>query len=163
MPLERLLCFHARVFTKRVFAKYWLPVIAWMLLIFCGSGASLSSEQTSRFLRPIIHWLFPSLPEQTVNRIVATTRKGAHVTEYGVLALLVWRARRRPVQSEARLWVWRDASFAFAVAVAYAATDEFHQSLVPSRQGSGWDMLLDSCGAAGALLLLWVIGRWRKK
>ena len=148
---------------KRLFTNYWLPVIAWMLLIFLGSGATLSSQQTSRFLRPIIHWIFPSLPEQTVNRVVAVARKSAHVTEYGVLALLVWRARRRPVQSETRPWVWRDAGFAFALAVAYAATDEFHQALVPSRQGSGWDVLLDSCGAAGVLLLLWAIGRWRKK
>jgi len=151
------------VLTKRLFTKYWLPVIAWMLLIFLGSSATLSSQQTSRFLRPVIHWLFPSLPEQTVNRVVAVARKGAHVTEYGVLALLIWRARRRLVQSAARPWAWRDAGFAFALAVAYATTDEFHQTLIPARQGSGWDVLLDSCGAAGALLLLWAIGRWRKK
>ena len=134
-----------------------------MMLIFLGSGATLSSRQTSRILGPLIHWLFPGMRDETVNDLVALVRKSAHVTEYGVLALLIWRARRQPVKHEACPWVWRDAGFAFALAAAYAATDELHQALVPSRQGSVWDVLLDSGGAAAALLLWWAVGRWRGK
>jgi VanZ family protein len=155
-------CFHPGVFQQRVFAKYWLPILLWMLLIYSGSGNLLSSQQTSRLLKPLMHWLFPSLPEASVDRAVGVIRKGGHVAEYAVLALLFWRARRRPTTSEARPWVWRDASWAFALAVAYAATDELHQAFVPSRTGSGWDVLLDASGAAAALLLLWGIGRWQK-
>src|SRR5207249_619282 len=125
-----------------------------MLLIFGGSGNLLSSLQTSRFLNPLIHWLFPAMPEGKVDRIVGVIRKGGHVTEYGVLALLLWRARRRPVKPEARLWAWRDAGWALALAAAYAVTDEWHQSFVPSRTGSAWDVLLDTCGAGAALMFL---------
>jgi len=46
--------------------------------------------------------------------------------------------------------------------VLYAGTDEFHQRFVPSRQASGWDVLLDSTGAAMGLLGLWALGCWRK-
>jgi len=145
-----------------VFAKYWLPILLWMLLIYAGSGNLLSSQQTSRFLKPLIHWLFPSLPEASVNRAVGMIRKGGHMAEYGVLALLIWRARRRPAKSEARLWVWRDAGWALALATTYAVTDELHQAFIPSRTGSGWDVLLDAGGAAAGLLLLWGLGHWRK-
>jgi VanZ family protein len=145
----------------RGFTKYWLPVIAWMLLIFCGSGDVLSTKQTSRFLGPMIHWLLPRLSDERVQAMVTVVRKGGHVTEYGVLALLVWWARRKTAQQDVRRWEWPDARFALAVAFIYAMTDEFHQAFVPSRQGSMWDVLLDTSGAAVALLILWAIVRRR--
>jgi len=160
---EREALFPSGVFQQRVFTRYWLPVLLWMLLIYGGSGSLLSSQQTSRFLKPLIHWLFPSLPEASVDRTVGLIRKGGHVAEYAVLAVLVWRARRRSPNSEARLWAWRDARWAFGLAVAYAATDELHQAFVPSRTGSGWDVLVDASGAAAALLLLRGVGRWQKR
>jgi VanZ family protein len=64
------------------------------------------------------------------------------------------------MRGELRPWNWADAKFAFVVAVAFAASDEWHQSSVPSRQGSGWDVLLDSTGAALGLFILWRLGRW---
>jgi hypothetical protein len=154
--------FHPGVLSRRGFAKYWLPILLWMVLIYGGSGNLLSAQQTSRFLRPMIHWLFPRLSEAGVIRAVGWIRKGAHVTEYAVLALLIWRARRRPYPAVAHPWSWRDAGWAFGLAAAYAMTDELHQSFVPSRTGSVWDVLLDAGGAAAVLLVLWGLGRWRK-
>ena len=52
---------------------------------------------------------------------------------------------------------------ALALAALYAASDEIHQTFVPSRQGSVWDVLLDTAGAAFGLLCLWTIGRLRKR
>lgn len=142
--------------------KYWLPVLVWMAIIFWGSGDLLSSAQTSRFLGPFIHWLFPGLSVTAVAEVVFYLRKTGHVTEYGVLALLLWRALRRPVAKDPRPWNWQLARWTLLLAALYAATDEFHQSFVPSREARLHDVALDTCGAAAALLFLWWLGRWRK-
>src|SRR5690349_20401911 len=49
--------------------------------------------------------------------------KVVHVAVYGVLGLLICRLGRRP----------RAAVLAIVVASAYGASDEWHQSFVPSR------------------------------
>jgi VanZ family protein len=54
------------------------------------------------------------------------------------------------------------AAEALWVAVFYAATDEFHQTFVPSREGCVRDVMIDSTGAIVGLLALWWFGRWRK-
>jgi VanZ family protein len=61
-------------------------------------------------------------------------RKCAHMTEYGILAALVVRA---------------SGSYAvgFALAVAYACTDELHQTFVRGRHGSPIDVCIDAAGA----------------
>ena len=65
-----------------------------------------------------------------------------------VAAVLVWRARRRnPSGAIPALGTGRKPSEALWVAVLYAATDEFHQTFVPSREGCVRDVLIDSCGA----------------
>ena len=51
---------------------------------------------------------------------------------------------------------------ALAVAVAYAGTDEVHQSFVRGRHGSPIDVLIDGVGAlAGLVLLLHARRRFR--
>ena len=66
-------------------------------------------------------------------------RKCAHATEYAILAILLRRAFLAELP-------------ALALAVAYAATDEFHQTFVEGRHGSPIDVLIDSAGAALVLL-----------
>jgi len=45
---------------------------------------------------------------------------------------------------------------ALIFSAAFAAADETRQSLSAARMGSGWDVMLDSLGAAaGIALLLW--------
>src|SRR5437763_16718763 len=64
----------------------WMPVIAWMLLIFAGSSDALSAEHTSRFLIPFLRWLDPAMSFQTIAAIHFTLRKCGHFTEYFILA-----------------------------------------------------------------------------
>jgi len=134
-----------------------------MLLIFGMSTTAGAPNNTSRIIGPIVRWLVPGITDEALGRIVFGVRKTAHVTEYAILTLLCWRARRGPICGDRRSWRWSDAAFAFAVAVAFASSDEWHQSFVPARQASGWDVLLDLCGAALGLFVLWRLGRWRKR
>ncbi len=153
------ICFLCAVSKVRFFLKYWFPILIWMAVIFGASADSGSFRHSSRILAPLLHWLFPHLPEATVDRIVFVARKGAHVTEYGILALLFWRALRRPVRRDPRPWSWRIAGWSMLLVALYAASDEFHQRFVPGRDASVHDVVIDTCGAFLVLLLLRVIGQ----
>lgn len=147
----------------RTFLHYWLPVLLWMAVIFGMSTNAGSTQHTSRIIGPILRWLNPDIPDETIRSIQLVVRKCAHFTEYGILAMLLWRARRKPLRGEARPWRRGEAVFAFAIAAAFAVTDEWHQSFVPSREGSLRDVLIDCSGAAAALWALWWIGRRMRK
>ena len=134
----------------------------WMALIFSASGDSNSFERSSRIIGPLLHWLFPQMPADTVHLIVLVARKCAHLTEYAVFALLLWRARRKPVKNDPRPWTWREARLALLLVALYAASDEFHQSFVATRSALVSDVLVDTAGGAAGLLALWAFGRWRK-
>ena len=133
-----------------------------MALIFSASSDSKSFVHSSRILAPILHWLFPHLSGEAVNVLVTIARKFAHLTEYAVLALLLWRALRQPVKADPRPWSWHDARLAIGLVMLYAASDEFHQHFVPSRDASVRDVMIDTTGGLLALLLLWAIGWCRK-
>ena len=66
-------------------------------------------------------------------------RKGAHVTEYAILALLLMRAVGRKAPT-------------LALGVVYATSDELHQSFVRGRHASPVDCAIDSVGLLIGLL-----------
>ena len=146
----------------RVFLKYWLLPVIWMTVIFSASGDSHSFQHSSRIIAPLLHWLFPNMPQHQVEAIVTFIRKCAHLTEYAILAFLFWRALRRPVKRDPRPWSWRQAGAAVLLVAVYASTDEFHQRFVPTRDASVRDVLIDTTGAILGMLFLWVIWRWRR-
>jgi VanZ family protein len=147
----------------RALLKYWLPLLVWMSVIFTASSDRLSFEHSSRLIAPLVHWLLPNLSGESVRAVVMFGRKCAHLTEYAVLALLLWRVVPKPSGSGSPSWRWSAAGLALTLAALYAATDEIHQTFVPSREGSAWDVLADTTGAALGLLCLWAIGRLRKR
>jgi VanZ family protein len=67
-------------------------------------------------------------------------RKLAHAAEFAILGALLVRALRRP-------------GWAVALGIAYAVSDELHQSFVPGRQGSALDVALDSVGVVVGTVL----------
>jgi len=66
-------------------------------------------------------------------------RKAAHMTEYAILAALLRRATG-------------SYGWAFVLAVAYAASDEFHQTFVRGRHGTPVDVAIDTIGISLGLL-----------
>ncbi|HWF18332.1 MAG TPA: VanZ family protein [Verrucomicrobiae bacterium] len=147
----------------RSFLLYWVPVIVWMSLIFTASGDTGSFQHSSRIIGPLLRWLFPSISHETEDAIVFGVRKCAHLTEYAVVAFLVWRGIRKPRWKDPRPWKWSEAGVALWVAMFYATTDEFHQTFVPSREGCVRDVLIDSTGAVVGMFALWLLGRLFKK
>lgn len=85
-------------------------------------------------------------------------RKGAHFFTYFLLSgslffVLVYR----------RIPFWLAAFFAWLAATGYAGIDEFHQMLTGGRTPLFQDVMLDSAGAATAVLISWLWCVWRKK
>jgi VanZ family protein len=77
-------------------------------------------------------------------------RKLIHMTEYGLLWFLWWRALG-----------YGHPAPAIAITLGYAATDEFHQTFVNGRHGSPWDWAIDAAGVGLAGLAVVVHHRRR--
>lgn len=147
--------------TRRDFAKFWLPPLIWMALIFSISTDLGSVKHTSRFIGPFLRFFWPAISEESIENVQIVVRKGGHFSGYAVLAILLWRARNRGLLTN--VWTWRTAAFAEFISFLYAISDEVHQAFVPTRQASTLDVLIDSLGAAVGLFVVWAIGRARKK
>ena len=110
--------YHRHVTASRTLTN-WLPVVLWAGLIFALS--SIPSLGTGLGTWDLI------------------LRKGAHLTEYAVLAVLLMRA------------IGHEAP-ALACGVLYAASDEFHQAFVRGRHASPIDVAIDAVGLVVGLL-----------
>ena len=75
-------------------------------------------------------------------------RKIVHMAEYGLLLFLWWRALREVSPARAALVL------AFAVTLAYAASDEYHQSFVEGRNGTPVDVAIDAVGMVAVAALI---------
>lgn len=137
-------------------AAGWLPVVIWMGLIYLGSTDLLAEHRTSRWLVPCLRWLKPDISDAAIDRVQLVIRKGGHLTEFALLAVLVCRAMSpaasgppdaRPVKV-----IWG----AITWGVIYAILDEFHQSFYATRQASAMDVCLDSCGVSLGVILWWL-------
>ena len=95
----------------------------------------------------------PTLPS-VPGRWDLLLKKTMHALAYGVLAGLTLRALRG---------YWSDDGLirlvSVALAVAYAFSDEYHQTFVPGRDGNLVDVTVDALGIAGAIA---VDRRWRQ-
>jgi VanZ family protein len=111
----------------------WFPALLVMLVIF------IFSSQPSDGL-PDFGW---------ADRII---KKGAHMFGYGLLALSYWHAFA---------WTGRGRNLAWILAILYACTDEIHQSFIPGRHPSIWDVLVFD--NLGGIISLWLAGKHLKQ
>jgi len=103
-------------------------------------------------LMGVIFWLSSqsSLP-QVGNDLGVILSKVAHMTEFGLLWALWLRALPgTPPQAALR---------ALAITLAYAVSDEYHQSFVPGRHSSAFDVAIDAAGVGVAAAVLAVRAR----
>jgi|GEM_PF-1827514 len=110
--------------------KAWLLVLLWASMIFYLS--SIPGLGTGLGIWDLI------------------LRKCAHLAEYALLTILLWRALRDTTSGWSCGALRRSAMI---LAVLYAVSDEIHQGFVVTRVGSGVDVLIDMLGAACGLIL----------
>jgi len=82
----------------------------------------------------------------------AIVKKSGHMIGYAILAFSYWYGLGMDGNKRWLAWL---------LAIAYALTDEFHQSFVPGRHPSIWDVLIFD--NIGALISLWLAGKYFKQ
>src|ERR1700734_1698647 len=130
--------------------KRWWPALLWALVISAFSTGVFTSDNTSRFIIPILKWFFPHASQETLFLMHHLIRKTGHFTEYFILSLLILRGIRAGQQGAHLAW----ALGAIAIVGCYAAFDEFHQSFVPGRTAAVSDVLLDTAGGIAAQVVV---------
>lgn len=119
----------------KIFFFYYFPVLLWMGVIFVFSSISGYAQR----------------PELTAGEWA--TRKGAHVGEFFVLTVLLFRSvwkylNERPFETFVMTGM---------LAYTYAVLDEIHQYFVPLRQSKMSDVLIDMAGIFLGLSLIWIL------
>jgi VanZ family protein len=137
--------------------KYWIPAICVAVLISVFSTYYFSGEQTSRWIIPILHRIFPFASHHTLDRMHTLIRKLAHVTEFGAFSIAIFHGIRGPRSG----WRLHWAVYTLLIAVCYAGLDEWHQSFVPLREPRVRDVIIDTVGALLAQVLVLAYARWR--
>lgn len=140
----------------RKLLRYWLPVVAWAAVIFLLSTGALHGGFTYRLVRALLQFFFPEISSSTVILINTILRKAAHLLEYFILSLLLWRALR---QDAPERWRWRRTVGTLAICLTLASLDEWRQTLARTRTGSLLDVGFDLTGGVLAQAWLW----WRKR
>ena len=123
--------------------KYWIPVIVVMGFIYWMSTDAFSAKNTSRIIEPLIRFFAPHISRKQMLMVHTVIRKCAHVAEYFILGVLLFRAFR--AGSQERQWLkW--ALSALAIVIFYAVADELHQYFVSTRSASLADVGIDTLG-----------------
>lgn len=112
------------------------------------STGTFSEQNTSLIIEPVIGLLMPDLPPKKVDVIHGAIRKAAHVTEYFIFGILLFRAFRGS-SDKPRPWQW--TIYSLLITLGYAAGDEYHQSFVSTRTASLLDVCFDVSGGLLAL------------
>ena len=141
----------------------WLWVLLWLGVITIESTNYASAANTSRFLYPVLHFLFGVDPVRFLTWHFLL-RKGGHIFGYGMLSWLLFRAVRVTALSRRDPnWSLAWSLLAIAGTAFVASMDEWHQSFLPSRTGTIHDVLLDTTAALVIQMLVFLLLRVRKK
>lgn len=107
---------------------YGLPVLAYAGMIFLLSSFSYFTEEIPPF---------------------TGYDKLAHFIEYYFFGILICRWL---LNSKNRLLRKRALFMTMLIGIGYAVSDEWHQSFIPGRVATMWDVLFDAAGIAAAVL-----------
>lgn len=141
----------------------WLPAVLIMIIIFSFSAKpAVESSESSMVIANSILNAYENISEQLLETdirmdrllmIEHIVRKGAHITEYAVLAVsIAFALWVNKIKGNWLVWI------SVTIAALYAATDELHQRFVPGRSGQFRDVLIDTVGAClGALIFLAIV------
>jgi len=120
----------------KFFFKYYFPILCWMGIIFYFSslrGNGLVNNPDFLFY---------------------LQRKGAHIFEYFVLAILFWRILKFHKIKGKMLY------FSFSIfTLIFAISDEIHQTFVFGREGKLSDVGIDLVGVALAIFAIRILNR----
>lgn len=169
----------------------WILLLSWMSVIFLFSAqnADASSHLSSGFLHRFVLVFLPEKAagnQELVHTLEFLLRKGAHMTEYAILAIIASALSRqykpvnfrktipadfqadtintekvrKPLLHRPFFQLFLTCCFIFL----YACTDEFHQLFISGRSGQFKDVLIDTAGGllGGLFSLLCSYFLWKR-
>ena len=143
---------------ERIFR--YAPLILWIGLIFFLSSGQASMPQTSRFIRPLLEFLFPNSPEEIYAAYHAFIRKFAHFFVYAVLAFWSWRALKDSSKAFVRKFYY---VLSLALVLLVASIDETNQSYNAARTGSVYDVALDFASGLTVIIIIYLTTRHKTR
>ncbi|HEX4039877.1 MAG TPA: VanZ family protein [Acidobacteriaceae bacterium] len=146
---------------------HWIPALIGIAVILAESTTMMGAANTSRWLLPIWEKLFGPVTPERWDFIHFCIRKSGHFIGYGSVSLGFFNGWRVAMERRYPVWAIRfryAAALALACTLALASWDEWHQSFLPGRTSSIYDVGLDFCGALLAHLVLYgLTNRFRKR
>ena len=132
--------------------RAWWPAAVWICLIAFESTDVFSSEHTGSLLYTLLTRLFGNIDLYKFLVFHHYLRKTGHVVGYGMLSLLLLRGWRVTL-GRIHTLLLRAALLSWLGTAIVAALDEWHQSYIPSRTGTIWDVALDSVAGVAFLVV----------
>ena len=139
-----------------------IMLAGWMIIIFWFSNqpapesSEISGTISYRLVEDtdeIFNWgLTTDQIGNIAGNIEYPIRKAAHMTEYAIFSIFVMIALIVDGIKGVRIPV-----ISAVIAIAFAATDEFHQTFVPGRYGCVLDVLIDAAGSIIGLIIVYII------
>jgi len=130
-------------------AKFWFgtwwPVVVCSVVIAIESTMYFGADHTSGPLRWLFEHIFWKVSDDHWHYYHMAFRKTGHFVGYGVTGLAWLRAWRRIYPLKSFLSHWTLALLGTAL---IASCDEWHQTYLPNRTGSIYDVMLDCAGTA---------------
>ncbi|MGB8031081.1 MAG: VanZ family protein [Terracidiphilus sp.] len=142
----------------RFWVSAWWPVAVGIAVIAMESTKYFGADLTSHPLRVLFEALFGPVSNASWDSIHHSIRKSGHFLGYGALGLTWLRAWWMTLSRNRFLF---NAGLALAGTALVASWDEWHQTFLPNRTGTPWDVVLDCCGALFMQWVTFMVLRWR--
>jgi uncharacterized membrane protein len=143
-----------------------LTILYALLIFYLSSQSSLGSPGAildMEIFRSILHYIERSDLKFMLYPLVifsAYPDKIAHIMLYAVFGFLLYLTMKHSPRPAFRNHA---LMFVIAIGILYGISDEFHQSFVPGRTASIWDLLADSIGIAIAQAVIFARNKISKK
>jgi len=126
------------------YAYSWLPVAAYIGVLFVAANILLTNENTLRIINRLTAWIAPDTNYAFACMVVGKCRDWSHILIYAVFTYLVFRAIKKTCKKTMLCYV----VMAGICALGFGVLDEVAQMLLAGRSASMTDWLIDVMGVA---------------
>jgi lipopolysaccharide/colanic/teichoic acid biosynthesis glycosyltransferase/VanZ family protein len=126
------------------YAYSWLPVVAYIGVLFVAANILLTNENTLRIINHLTAWIAPDTDHAFACMVVGKSRDWSHILIYAFFTYLVFRAIRKTCKKTMLCYV----VMAGICALGFGVLDEVAQMLLAGRSASMTDWLIDVMGVA---------------
>lgn len=147
---------------KNLFNLFLVLLSMLTIFLFSSENAASSTKTSKGVAKEVVSIVVKDEKkvEKIVDRDFVVVRKIAHLTEYfllGFLLINLWASNKKVIN-------YKYVIVAIVIACLYAASDEYHQTLIAGRSGEIKDVIIDTVGASlGSITYYGMFKLFRKR